>query len=354
MSFAISRLERIYLQVQTAYGTIPNAAGVASVGNANACRFIKAVLDNDVATIKRTDKTGSRSATAGQAGRKFAKWSVEQSLAPNGVAGTIPDCDPILQGLFGQAGSVTTATVGNGFPAGTDVLSGAACVKYALSDNIIPFALWSFRQPSTVDQRVAFGCGVDRTSFQLGQEGLATWSAEGEAKWVLSSNQYAVASDEMKGSLSAFPTEPSAPVTNGGGIVGFTGKALVNAVAMATIRSANVSIGPGNQQVKDTFGSWHPSELEGDERAVSTSFSLYEDDTAAFKTLIEVAQNKTAITNVYQLGTIPGSMVVIEVKGIQLVAPSREEQRRFICNFPDSPASGSSLSAKDEVTIWFC
>ena len=353
MSYALSRLERIYLQVMSQYGTIPNTSGTATLAASNACRFIKCALDPDVAVIPRQDKTGTRSRTAGQAGRKFGKWSLEMSLAPNGVAGTKPDCDPVLQGLFGQAGQVTTATSGNGFPTGTDVTDGASAVKYALSDSIVPFALWSFRQPSTIDQRVGHGCSVDRAVFQLGQDGLATWSAEGECKWVLSSNQFANATTDMKAGLTSFPAEPSSPVTSGNGIVGFTGKVILNGTPLATIRTANITIGSGNQQVKDTFGSFHPSEIEGDQRNVSTSFSLFEDDSAAFASLIQVANEKTAITNVYQLGTVPGSMVVIVVKGIQLVAPTREEQRRFIANFPDSPASGSSVSAKDEVTIWF-
>lgn len=353
MSFSLTRLERIYLQTQADYNTIPNSSGTATLAGANACRIIKAMLDNEVSTIKRMDKTGRRSPTAGVPGRKFGKWSVEMSLAPNGTGGVKPDCDPIIQGFMGAAGAATTATAGNGFPTGTTVADAAAAYKYTLSENIIPFLMWSFRQPSTISQRVAFGCGVNTATLQMGQDGAATWNASGEAKWVLHSKLFSGSTTEQKGGLTAFPSEPGSPVTNGGIITGFTGKAIVNGVALANLRTASVTVAPGNAPVKDTFGSFHPTELEGDERKVSTQFSIYEDDSTAHRDLEDVSHSKTRIDAVYQIGTVPGSTVVIVLKGIQLVAPSREEERRYITTFPESEVTGSSDGAGDEITLWF-
>lgn len=353
-NFALSRLERIYLQLQTAYNTIPNTTGTATVGNANACRFIRAMLDNDVATIKRQDKTGRRSPTAGAPGRKFGKWSLEQSLAPNGTAGVKPDCDPILQGFMGQAGAATTATAGNGFPTGTTVVDASAAYKYTLSESIVPFAMWSFRQPSTIAQRVGFGCVVNRATFNLGQDGAATWQAEGEAKWVLNSNRFSASNAEQKGGLTTFPSEPSSPVTNGGIVVGFTGSIQLAGNPLATLRNASFSVQPGNVPVKDTFGSFHPTEAEGDERRITTQFSIYEDDSAAFNALEAAAETKARIDGVYQIGTVPGSILVAVLKGIQLVAPSRSEERRFSANFPEAEVTGSSDGAGDDLTLWFC
>jgi hypothetical protein len=354
MSFSLSRLERIYLQVQSAYGTIPNTTGTATVGNSNACRFIKAMLDNDVATIKRPDKTGKRSPTAGQAGRKFGRWSLEQSLAPNGTAGVKPDCDPVIQGFMGAAGAATTSTSGNGFPSGTTVVDGANAYKYTLSESIIPFIMWSFRQPSTIAQRVAHGCVVNRATFQLGQDGAATWNAEGECQWVLHHDKFSGSDDTAKAGLTAFPTEPSAPVTNGGMVVGFTGKAIMGGNAIATLRTASVSIMPANMPVKDTFGSFYATDPEGDERKVTTQFSIYEDDSAAFLALENASHSKARVDFIYQVGTVPGSIMVAHLKGVQLVAPSRDEERRFIANFPEAEATGSADGAGDDLTLWFC
>lgn len=410
MSFALSRLERIYLQLQPTFGVIPNTGGTATVSGGDACRFIKCTLDPDVATITRTDKTGSRTRTAGNRGKMFGKWSLEQTLAPNGVAETEPDCDPVMQAITGQAPTKPTGTLtissattakpivittsaphalaeydvvtingcnntaangiqvvkvltattlelvgsdGTGQTAGNVGTISKAAVKYAASDEIVQFALWSFRQPAGIDQRVGNSCVVNRAVFQGGQDGFATWTAEGECKWVLSSNQFVNADADQRGGLSAFPTEPASPVTNGGGVIGFTGCAIAGGSNLATIRTFGVTVQPGNVTDKATFGKFLPTATEGDERAVSTNLSVFEDDSTGFTNLVKASQDKAPLDCIYRIGTEPGNSVVLVTRGVQLVAPAREEQRRFIANFPDSPAHGSSLTAKDELAIWF-
>lgn len=354
MAYALTRLERMYLQVIATYGTIPNTTGTATVAGANACRHTKLALDNTVATIQRMDKTGSRTATPGARGRSFGRWSASFDLAPNGTAGVKPDADPIIQGFMGQAGAATTATAANGFPSGTTVVDASAAWKYTLSDSIIPFALWSFRQPSTVDQRVGNSALVSKASFNLGQDQAATWTAEGECKYVLHSKLFSVSDADMKGGLTAFPSEPGSPVTNGGIIPGFTGLAQVAGNTIATIRNATVNIEPGNVPIKDTFGTWTPSDSEGDARKVSTRISLYEDDTTAYSDMLAASHSKAGLSIVYQLGTVPGSIVVFVLKGVELETPTLEEERRYTASFPDSQAKGTSLTARDELVIWFC
>lgn len=411
-NFTLSRSELGFAQVQSAFGAIPNSGGTATVGNSNAFRLIKMVLDPIVGTITRQDKTGSRSRTPGTFGRMNGKWSMEASMAPNGTAGVAPDHDPFLQGLFGHVpvlgsgtATLTAATAaapivcttsgahgltdmqatfisgcdnlaangaclvhvtdgthfeivgsdGTGQTVGTTGTVSKAVVKYALDDTIIPFCAWSFRQPSTIDQRVAFDCVVNTATFNLGQDGAATFSMDGEAAWVLSKNRFAnVAVAAQKGGLSAFPSQPSTPVTNGGIIAGFTGNALFKGAKLAGLRTASVNIGPANAPVKDTFGSFIPTGAEGDVRNVTTQFSIYEDDSTAFKDLCQAAEDKTAIETVYQIGTVAGSTVILHCQGVQLIPPSREEQRRYIANFPAAPCNGSSLTAKNEVTMWIC
>ncbi|MDE2103020.1 MAG: hypothetical protein KGL39_37595, partial [Patescibacteria group bacterium] len=137
MAFSYSRNERIYLQAETTYGQIPNTGGTASVTGSNCCRHTKLVLTPDVALLTRRDKTGTRTITAGVAGRKAGKWLVEMDLAANGTAGVVPDCDPILQAIFGAAATV----------------SAGVSVSYALTDVIKSLSIFSFRTPSTMMQR---------------------------------------------------------------------------------------------------------------------------------------------------------------------------------------------------------
>jgi hypothetical protein len=406
MPFALSRLEHLYAQIETTYGQIPNSGGTASVANSNACRFIRASIDTDVAMIQRPDKTGTRTIPKGSRGRSFAKWMSEMSIAPNGVAGVAPDMDPFMQLVAGQAGSATsgTATVtgatnatpivmtatntfangdvvfisgvtgntaangvwvlsavsGSGFTLVGSVGNGAygaggtasrVGYKYTLSDAILSMSLLSFRQPSTIDQRVALGAICSEASFQLGAD-VAHASFSGDALWGLSSNQYAVADAIQRGGISAYPTEPSSPVTNGEIVIGFTGKIAIAAANIATIRTATIRHQTGNALVRDTFGSFYPTSAEGDERNVGIQFSIYEDDSAAFQNLVQVAHDKTPVQIPLFMGSSSGSIFGCVLNGVQIMPPTREEQRRFIANFPESRATGSSISAKDEITYY--
>lgn len=410
-NYALSRLERIYLQNQTAFGVIPNSAGTATVANSNCCRHIKAMMDSSAGLLIRRDKTGSRTATQGILGRKNAKWSLEMSLAPNGTAGVIPDCDPVFQSMFGQAATVTSGTVaisgatnvspivvtatGHGLPIGgraagtiTGVLGNTAAngtwvfnvidantlgligsagngaytsggslskatVQYTFVDTPLPtFAMYSFRQPSTESQRVAFGCVVSDANFTLGQD-VATWTTSGECLWSAESSSFAGYDSIQKGGLTAFPSEPSTPVTNGGIIAGFTGRVVINGTSMVTIRTASIRYNTGAQSIKDLFGSYYPDSVEADERNVEVSFSLYEDDSTSIANLIALGESRTPVDIVLQVGTNPGSIAILYLKSVQMPPVNRDEQRRFILNVADSRAFGSSVTARDELTLWF-
>src|SRR5690348_13456642 len=111
-NYALSRLERLYLQKQLTFGLIPggnlSVPTTANVADGDACLFIRMRLTSETSVIIRPDKTGSRSQTAGIKGRTFGRWSAEMSLAGNGAAGSLPDCDPLLVGLFGQDATIAS------------------------------------------------------------------------------------------------------------------------------------------------------------------------------------------------------------------------------------------------------
>lgn len=403
-NYSIARLERLYLLLESTFGIIPTFAG------ANACRHIKVSMHNEVALLKRKDKTGSRTTTIGVAGRKTAKWSTEMSLAPNGTAGVVPDCDPILVSLLGQAATVNSGTfvisastnatpsvvtcAAHGITVGTNQvinitghtgnlingiwLANAASsttltligsvgtgsglaglvnksnVQYVPADSPIPtFSMASYRQPSTLNQRIASGCVATTAEWKLGED-IATWTANGENMWVLESDYFSAADVIQKGGLGSFPAEPGSPVTNGGIIAGFTGRIVVDGGTIATIRTATVKLNTGNEAVKDLFGSYYADSVEGDERNVSVSFSFYDNDGAATIHLRNLGNDRTPVDVVLQVGTFSGSVMVIYLKGVQLPAHQLEDgQRRFVGNISDAQAAGSSTTAKDEITVFF-
>ncbi len=328
-NYSLSRLERLYLAKQPTFGTVPDV-GVSG----QACRFIRLGLNNETAVLQRPDKTGSRSQTVGILGRSFARWNLELSMHASGTAGVVPDCNALLVGLFGQ----------------DPTIAGGTSVTYDFDEAIPLHTMWSYRSPSTLDQRLAHTCVVQEATFNLGQD-VATWNCSGEGLFVIGSINFAGYDTIQKGGLSAFPTEPT-PTTNGGIIAGFTGVATLDGNVIATIRTATLRIQTENMLVKDTFGSYYPTLTEGGERTITTSFSLYDDDSASVNGLKDASDRKTPIDITYQIGTVAGNIWTFNLKNVQL-APFNlnDNQLRFAADFGDSRAYSTSLTSGDELTL---
>jgi hypothetical protein len=336
-NYAISRQEHVYLQSETVFGQIPNTGGTATLAGSNACRAINAGLVAVVNNYARPDKTGTRSQVVGLLGRKSATWSLSQSLAGNGVAGVAPDCGPILTAMFGGAPTVVAST----------------SVTYNLSDpNPIPsFSLWSFRTPSTLAQRVVSGAVVGEATFQLGQN-IATWSANGTGIWCLDSDNFAVEDSTEQSGLSAFPTEPATPITNGNSTVGFTGAATFDGNVIAEIQTASIRLRLGNIVALDTFGSYYPVLAEGEMRACGLSFTVYDSDGTGIKDLKAKAITQVPITVTLQIGTIAGNIFTFTLNNVQIAAPTYDDSKnRYMCVFPESLAHATSITVRNECIL---
>ena len=422
-NYSFSRLERAYLQKQPTFGTIPNTSGTASVANSNACRFIRMELQSDVALLERPDKTGTRSQEGMTSGRKAGRWSIEMSLAANGTPGTVPDCDPILVAMFGQTAAVgvgsfniasSTAALpivvtcaAHGITSGTfevvtiaghtvntaangtwlayasaattltlvgsdgsaSTVGGATGtvsrvkLTYTFTDDITHFTLWSFRTASTLDQRVGHTCVVTESTFNLNQD-VATWQANGDCLWLLRSKDFSTADVYQAGGLTAFPAEPTTPVTNGSIVQGFTGRFVAGAssttasvyaaaaVAFPTIRGATIRVQTNNMLVRDTFGSYYPTLTEGDVRSITISFNVYDDDSAAVNALKTWGDSKVPVDFVLNLGTVAGNTWVQYIKNVYLASHVLGDgQLRFDASYGDSRATSSTLALKDEYSL---
>lgn len=403
-----SRAETFFLQNESSYGIIPNAGGTATVAAANACAMIQFKMNRTADSIVRKDKTGSRTMTAGIAGRQIASWNSNMSLVTNGTAGVAPDADPILTSLFGapstsKTGTATITAASNATPISvtaaahgfseydvvnvTGVVGNTAAngiwaihvvdtntftllgsvgnaayvsggsanrtsVVYIPTDAQPSFTGWSFRSPSTAVQRAVFGSVAKQGIFNLGED-IATWQANGDAMWVADSANFGSLSGPELGGLTAFPVMPTNPVVNGVGIAGFKGRAVLNGSTIARIRTAQIKYGSGLDLPRDLFGTAFTDAPEADSRQVFTSFGMYEDDSAGQAALELAAIRKTSLDFVFNIGTVPGSTYVFVIRGIQLAAPDRDDgQRAFTMTYGDSQAYGSGLSAFNEVRVW--
>lgn len=424
-NYSFSRVERAYLQAQPVFGTIPNSGGTASVAGSNACRFIRMELQNEVALLERPDKTGTRSMEGMTGGRKMGRWSIEMSLAANGTPGTVPDCDPIFSAIFGQtaavgsgstsitsstdatpivitasgshgitsgamevvsisghtvntnangtylayANSTSTLTLigsaGNGAGSGSGGTISRVKLTYTFVDDIAQFTLWSFRTPTTLDQRVGNNCVVTEATFNFNQD-VATWSANGDCFWVLRSKDFSTDDVSQKGGLGAFPSEPNSPVTNGGIIPGFTGRFVAGqsilstdsatfasgATSFPTIRNGTIRVQTNNLLVRDTFGSYYATLTEGDVRNITLTFNIYDDDSDPVNQLKHFGDTKTPVDFIINLGTVIGSTFVFWLKNVYLASHVLGDgQLRFDAAYSDSRATTSTLAVRDEFTL---
>jgi hypothetical protein len=335
MATGNSRNERIYTMVESTYGVVPNTGGAATVAGSNYLAHIGFQLNAAQAMLVRPSKTGSRTVRSGVGGRRAASWNANLEMLAGSGAGVAPDCDPILRAVFGQAPTV----------------SAGVSVTYNFADTVRSFSAFSFITPNTLMQRIGAGCVAQTASFTLNQD-VATWTASGDAKWLIDSVNFATLDTDGRSGLTAFPTEPVSPVGNGSLIAGFTGSLVVDGNTVADLTDFGLTIGAGNATIKNNFGSSYPNETFGDTRSVSCSIGSRLSDVTAITNAITKALSKTAIQIVATVGTVAGNRYEFTVKGVQLGMPSMSDSGPFwTLNFGDSPASGSTLTSLDEVSL---
>lgn len=319
--------------MESSFGVAPNTSGTATVSGSNNCLIKKASFKPIVDTLVSESKTGTRTVFSGVGGRRHGTWSIEMELRSNGVAGVKPDCNPLLYSMFGQDGTVVAST----------------SVTYAFSDSIPSFTAYSFRTPSTVAQQVAIGCVAQRATFKLG-ENIASMTMSGVCLYVPDTFTFSSLDATGKGGLTAIPSEPGSPTSNGGIIAGFTGAATIDSNVFANIRTADIDVNLNNDIPLDQFGSYYGGTPEGDARDVGFSFSLYDDDSTGTQDIYTKALNKAAINAAMQVGTVAGSIWTFNLNGLQLETPDiTEGQRKWQANVARSRASGTSLTAKNEL-----
>lgn len=335
MASVNSRNQLGYVQLESAYGTIPNASGVASVANANAFRMSALSMNPEQAIIVRPDKNSSLSPTLGTGGRKSATWNMRCSLAGNGAAGAAPDIGPFLQALMGKA----------------PVISAGVSVTYGVDDTQYSLAIYNFWKPSTASQQVALGSIVQTGRFSLGGD-VAEIDLSGQSRWVLDTDQFSTADVTAKGGLTAFPAEPSAPVTNGTQAVGFTGLVTLDGNTYGTLRTANVTINANRDLPNDVYNNYYGVEPGQDVREVLCDLNIYDDDSANLSSLKVKGINKTPVTLSFQVGTNAGNKWTFTMNNVLLGTPQTDDGgRRKAITFNGCRAHATSSTSKDEIVL---
>jgi tail tube protein len=329
-----SKNQRGYVQLESTFGTIPNSTGTASVGNSNAFLMEMLKLDAAPALIDRPDKNGSLDWLAGTPGRRGGSWSMKASLAGNGAAGTAPDIGPFLQALFGKAPTIVSST----------------SVTYTQDDLSPSLSIYSFRKPSTATQQVALGAVVDQMILTLGGD-IATVEFSGTSLWVLDTDSFSGADAIAKGGLTAFPSEPSAPTTNGNMIVGFKGVITLDGNVYSTVRSLKVTYKANRDVPNDVIGTGYGSSPGQDRREVTFEVDVYDDDSANLSALKLKAIAATTVNISAQAGNVAGNIATANLNNCQLTPATYDDSSRKYAAKLTGKAHASGLGTKDSCTL---
>lgn len=337
MAFSNSKSGRIYLATQS------SLTAAATLSGSNCCRHTKVSLTPSNPRSPRNDKTGTLSRTPGVGGYRKCDVSVSMDLAANGTTGAAPpDCDPLLQSLFGQASTVNTGV----------------SVVYNLADisqgglAYVPITIGHYREPSTVQQQIAWGVIITSCEWGFNDGVIATMKYAGSGVWVPDSKTFSTLDTGGKGGLSSIPAEPSSPVTNGNPAVSFQGSLTCDSNAVATVKKGTLAFSrPASPQY--VFGSEYVSGWGLGLRDVNLKFDLYDDDSSMMQDLLQHGVEDTVFGASLTIGNVPGNIWTFALTGLQLTPPGLDDSSsdRWVATFGNMMATVPAIADYNELTL---
>lgn len=334
MSYAESQRQRNYVQLEVTEGTVPNTAGTATVAATDAFMCASFTANASRAVNERPDKTGSYSQLAGTLGKRSATWSMRCTMAGSGSAGTAPDIDAFLQALFGKAPTIVAST----------------SVTYALEDATPSLSIWDFISPSTADQRVIPGAVVTGAKFEFGGD-FAYVEINGEAKHVLSKDNFTNEDTTGKSGLTAFPSEPGSQTVSGSAVAGYKGTITLDGNAYTTLRSGSIEWTVAREKDKQAWNSDFPGPSAGGKRTVRIRLVLSDDDSANWLALKNKARNGTSVDLSIVIGSTAGNIWTFSLNDVLFDNPVYDygDLKRTV--EVNGLAAASSISGKNEITL---
>lgn len=328
---AFTRNQKCFPVLESSFGT-----AVTPVGT-NACLITSLTTQASQPIIPRPDKTGSLGEILGIPGRKSANWSAAMSMAGNGAAGVKPDCDVLLQLIFGKA----------------VVIASGVSATYGLADNSYSASIWHYNDPSTVAQYVGISSVCNQLKITGGGD-VPMLEFNGQSLWSYDTDQAADSGMDSvgKGGLSSIPAQPT-PTVNGKPPAGFTGAITLDGNSYSTLRNFTITLSVARNLPLDVFNSYYGAAPVPGLRQVMVDFNIYDDDSANLQSLKQKAMvDKTQVNLIFQIGTIAGNRWAFTLKNCLLPAYTLDQgsDRRAI-QFRDVHAYDTTIGANDALTL---
>ena len=339
MAFSSSPLRRMYLQPQTALGTVVTASGTWDPTTAKVVPHTKCDLQRNIQMIAADYKTGTGSMLAGVAGRASGSFSISAPMMPSGVAGTKPNIDALMQNIFGVAATLVAVT----------------SVTYNLADGgSIPFSTVVFdRSGASMTQQFGIGCTASNFTLNIGGDSYLAIDADGGCYYVLESDNWANEDTAGKGSLTSSPTTEPTPSLTGTTIAAFAASNIsIGGNTMTELISAQISGTTGRSMRTDGGGKYPVAVVQGRRSIGLRSLKFQNSDSANLSALKVLSASKGVADVVIVQGIGAGYVVTHTLKSVQF------DQTRFTENgggmdveFSDNPAHASALTLIDDYKL---
>jgi hypothetical protein len=221
-------------------------------------------------------------------------------------------------------------------------------VTYAPGNGLPTASIFDYWSPDTAVHRIVAGAVVNQVRIRVNGD-FHEFEFRGPSKDLIDSASFA----DGEGALTAFPAEPAIGEFDSNVIPGHLGQVWLGAgpSRFYTLTDAEFTI-DNNIDLRDReFGSTIPRCISPGRRDVGLSFSIHEDDSDATKALYQAARQRSPISVMFQLGTLPGQMFGIYIPNFIPEVPEFDDSAsRLEWRFAQALAQGV---VNDEVFIAF-
>ncbi|MCA2970648.1 MAG: hypothetical protein INH43_19195 [Acidobacteriaceae bacterium] len=382
-----SNHNRFYTALETEFGA------TATVTEQHRIPAIRMAIKNEQHTVRRRDKTGSRSRmVVPTGGRDQTEFRLETYLTNWANTSAEPPCGPLFRAALGapplfdsnkviasingrsltmggphgmQVGQalslgselrfvqhiVNSTTVQLNAPFSISPSPGAPLnptITYGPATQLPSVSLFDYWSPATAVQRLLSGAAVNFLKIKINGD-FHEVEFHGEARRLIDSASF----NAGVGSVAQFPAEPNVGEIAYQIVPGHLGQVWMGSTSSRfyTLTDAEVSIKNNIDMRRREFGFDGPRCLSAGEREVGIRFRLLEQDDDATKGLYAAARNREPISVMLQLGELPGQLCAIYLPTVVPEVPEFDDRNpRLEWAFGLSQASGT---VDDEIRIAF-
>jgi hypothetical protein len=383
-----SNNNRFYVAMEPQYGS------AATLASGNRIPALKLTAKQQLETTNRKDKTGGRTFVGLPSGiRRKTNFDLSTYMTAWSDTTREPQHGPLFQAAFGGTPQVFTGAAVSAVTSGIQVqfssahgLSAGQAVKYSgeirfvngivNSQSVVlnaPFSnlpaagtifgatityrpanglssasIYDYWSPDTSVHRLLSGAAVNKMRIKVNGD-FHEFQFSGQAADLVDSTSFA----SGQAGLLGFPAEPAIGGFDYSIIPGHLGQVWLGTTPgrFYTLTDAEFNLNNNLDLRNHEFGSPLARAIAPGTRDVSMSFSLYQTDDAATKTLYQAARQRSPISVMIQLGQDDGQLFAINMNSVIPEVPAYDDsENRLQWKFDSSRAQGT---IDDEVTIAF-